>query len=137
MMIEHSSMNMDFNGNEVIMVGSKHSEKLQISVYSATISMKAKAQDITAFGSGTAGPTNLTIDYVSLRVDIGGKQAGIYRGMDKKVKIRISNSRTEGSLFTDLDIPKHSEEMDFKVTGSLTKLDINGHMLEENTRDNP
>jgi hypothetical protein len=128
---------MDFNGNDVIMVGSKHSEKLQISIYSATINMKSKAQDITAFGSGTAGPTNIVIDHVSLRVDLGGRQAGIYRGMDKKVRIRISNSKTEGSIFTDLDIPKHAEEMDFKVTGSLTNLDINGHALVENTRENP
>ena len=137
MMIEHSSINMDFNGNDVIMVGSKHSEKLQISIYSATINMKSKAQDITAFGSGTAGPTNIVIDHVSLRVDLGGRQAGIYRGMDKKVRIRISNSKTEGSIFTDLDIPKHADEMDFKVTGSLTNLDINGHALVENTRENP
>ena len=136
MMIEHSSINMDFNGNEVIMVGSKHSEKLQISIYSATINIKSKAHDITAFGSGTAGPTNITIDYVSLRVDLGGKKAGIYRGMDKKVKIRVSNSKTEGSIFTSLDIPKHADDMDFKVTGSLTNLDINGHQLIENTRDN-
>ena len=137
MMIEHSSINMDFNGNDVIMVGSKHSEKLQISIYSATINIKSKAQDITAFGSGTAGPTNIIIDHVSLRVDLGGRQAGIYRGMDKKVRIRISNSKTEGSIFTDLDSPKHAEEMDFKVTGSLTNLDINGHALVENTRETP
>ena len=57
--------------------------------------------------------------------------------MDKKVRIRISNSKTEGSIFTDLDIPKHADEMDFKVTGSLTNLDINGHALVENTRENP
>ena len=136
MMIEHSSINMDFNGNEVIMVGSKHSEKLQISIYSATINIKSKAHDITVFGSGTAAPTNITIDYVSLRVDLGGKQAGIYRGMDSRVKVRVSNSKTEGSIFTSLEIPKHAGDMDFKVSGSITNLDINGHMLIENTRDN-
>ncbi|MCR4556277.1 MAG: EAL domain-containing protein [Saccharofermentans sp.] len=135
MMIEHSSMKMDFNGNDIIMVGSKHSEKLQISIYSATINMASKAHDITAFGSGTAAPTNITIDHVSLRVDLGGKQAGIYRGMDKKVRIRISNSKTEGSIFTNLDVPRYVEEMDFKVTGSLTKLDINGSIMTENTMD--
>jgi hypothetical protein len=133
MMIEHSSLNMDFNGNEVVMVGSKHSEKLQISIYSATISMKSKAHDITALGSATAAPSSITIDHVSLRVDLGGKTAGIYRGMDKRVKIRVSNSKTEGSIFTGLDIPGHISDMDFKVTGSLTKLDINGNMLVENT----
>ena len=133
MMIEHSSLNMDFNGNEVVMVGSKHSEKLQISIYSATISMKSKAHDITALGSATAAPSSITIDHVSLRVDLGGKTAGIYRGMDKRVRIRVSNSKTEGSIFTGLDIPGHINDMDFKITGSLTKLDINGNMLVENT----
>ncbi len=133
MMIEHSSVKMDFKGTEVVMIGSKHSEKLQLSIYSATVNMISKAHDITVFGSGTAAPSTISLDHVSLRVDIGGKSAGIYRGMDKRVKIRVSNSKTEGSIFTGLDVPKHAGEMDFKVTGSLTKLDINGTMLTENT----
>ncbi|MBR3280055.1 MAG: EAL domain-containing protein [Lachnospiraceae bacterium] len=133
MMIEHSSLKMDFNGNEVVMIGSKHSEKLQVSIYSATINMMSKAHDITAIGSGTAAPSNIAIDHVSLRVDLGGKQAGIYRGMDKRVKVRVSNSKTEGSIFTGLDVPAHANDMDFKVTGSLTKLDINGTVMTDNT----
>ena len=133
MMIEHSSLKMDFNGNEVVMIGSKHSEKLQVSIYSATISMMSKAHDITAIGSGTAAPSNISIDHVSLRVDLGGKQAGIYRGMDKRVKVRVSNSKIEGSIFTGLEIPAHANDMDFKVTGSLTKLDINGTVMNDNT----
>jgi len=133
MMIEHSSVKMDFKGTEVVMIGSKHSEKLQLSIYSATVNMISKAHDITVFGSGTAAPSTISLDHVSLRVDLGGKSAGIYRGMDKRVKIRVSNSKTEGSIFTGLDVPKHADEMDFKVTGSLTKLDINGTMLTENT----
>ena len=134
MMIEHSSVNFDFEGAEVVMMGSKHSEKLKISIYSATITAKSKAHNITVLGSGTAAPTSITIDYVTLRVDLGGKQAGIYRGMDKNVKIRVSNSRTEGTIFTSLDVPKHAGDMDFKVTDSITQLDINGRLLEENTR---
>ena len=135
MMIEHTSIKMDFNGTDIVMIGSKHSEKLQLSIYSATVNMKSKADDITVFGSGTAGPTNITIDFVSIRVDLGGKTAGIYRGMDKNVKIRVSNSKTEGSIFTGLKIPERSKEMDFKVKGSLTKLDINGEMFVENSRN--
>ena len=135
MMIEHTSIKMDFNGTDIIMIGSKHSEKLQLSIYSATVNMKSKADDITVFGSGTAGPTNITIDFVSIRVDLGGKKAGIYRGMDKNVKIRVSNSKTEGTIFTSLKIPEHSKDMDFKVKGSLTKLDINGEMFIENSRN--
>ena len=56
--------------------------------------------------------------------------------MDKRVKIRISNSKTEGSIFTGLDVPAHASDMDFKVTGSLTKLDINGSVMNENTMNN-
>ena len=134
MMIEHSSLNLDFEGAEIVMIGSKHSEKLQISVYSATVIAQSKAHDITVIGSGTAAPSNITIDYVTLRVDLGGKQAGIYRGMDNKVKVRVSNSKVEGVIFTNLDVPKHSDDMDFQVTGSLTKLDINGRLFEHNTR---
>ena len=134
MMIEHSSLNLDFEGAEIVMIGSKHSEKLQISVYSATVIVQSKAHDITVIGSGTAAPSNITIDYVTLRVDLGGKQAGIYRGMDNKVKVRVSNSKVEGVIFTNLDVPKHSGDMDFQVTGSLTKLDINGRLFEHNTR---
>ena len=134
MMIEHSSLNLDFEGAEIVMIGSKHSEKLQISVYSATVIAQSKAHDITVIGSGMAAPSNITIDYVTLRVDLGGKQAGIYRGMDNKVKVRVSNSKVEGVIFTNLDVPKHSDDMDFQVTGSLTKLDINGRLFEHNTR---
>lgn len=134
MMIEHSSLNLDFEGAEIVMIGSKHSEKLQISVYSATVIAQSKAHDITVIGSGMAAPSNITIDYVTLRVDLGGKQAGIYRGMDNKVKVRVSNSKVEGVIFTNLDVPKHSGDMDFQVTGSLTKLDINGRLFEHNTR---
>ena len=135
MMIEHSSVNMDFEGSEIVMLGSKHSEKLQISIYSATVIAQSKAHDITVIGSGTAAPSNIIIDYVSLRVDLGGKQAGIYRGMDDRVKVRVSNSKVEGVIFTNLDVPKHSEDMDFQVTGSITKLDINGHLFELNSRE--
>ena len=135
MMIEHSSVNMDFEGSEIVMIGSKHSEKLQISIYSATVIAQSKAHDITVVGSGTAAPSNIIIDYVTLRVDLGGKQAGIYRGMDDRVKVRVSNSKVEGVIFTSLDVPKHSEDMDFQVTGSITKLDINGRLFELNSRD--
>ena len=134
MMIEHSAVNMDFEGAEVVMIGSKHSEKLRISIYSATVIAQSKAHDITVIGSGTAAPSNIMIDYVTIRVDIGGKQAGIYRGMDDRVRIRVSNCKTEGTIFTSLDIPKHSANMDFQVTGSITKLDVNGRLFEENTR---
>ena len=65
---------------------------------------------------------------------MGGKQAGIYRGMDDRVRVRVSNCRTEGSIFTSLDIPKHSVNMDFLVTGSITKLEVNGRLFEENSR---
>ncbi len=134
MMLEHSSINMDFEGTDVVMIGSKHSEKLQVSIYSATITAKCKAHDVTVFGSGTAAPTTLTIDYITLRVDISGKQAGIYRGMDKRVKVRVSNSDVSGRIFTSLEVPQHASEMDFKVTESLTKLEINGRMMEDNTK---
>ena len=134
MMIEHCSINMDFEGSEVVMIGSRHSEKLRISIYSATIIAQSKAHDITVLGSGTAAPSNIMVDYVTLRVDLGGKQAGIYRGMDSRVKIRVSNSKVEGVIFTSLDVPKHATEMDFQVISSLTKLDINGRLFEDNTR---
>ena len=134
MMIEHCSVNMNFEGSEVVMIGSKHSEKLQVSIYSATVIAQSKAHDITVVGSGTAAPTNITIDYVTLRVDLGGKQAGIYRGMDDRVKVRVSNSKVEGVIFTSIDMPKHAQDMDFKVWGSITKLDINGRLFEDNSR---
>ena len=134
MMIEHSSVNLDFEGAEVVMIGSKHSEKLHISIYSATVIAQSKAHDITVIGSGTAAPSNITIDYVTIRVDIGGKNAGIYRGMDDKVKVRVSNCKTEGTIFTSFDIPNHSSNMDFRVIGSITKLDINGRVFEDNSR---
>ena len=134
MMIEHSSVNLNFEGAEIVMIGSKHSEKLHISIYSATVIAQSKAHDITVIGSGTAASSNITIDYVTIRVDLGGKQAGIYRGMDDKVKVRVSNSKIEGVIFTSLDVPNHSNNMDFQVVGSITKLEINGRLLEINSR---
>ena len=131
MMIEHSSIKMDFSGTDIVMIGSKHSEKLQISIYSATFTGKARANDITVFGSGTAAPTSINIDYVTIRVDLEGRQAGLYRGLDPRVKVRVSNSNTEGTINTLLELPRYASEMDFKVTNSNTTLNINGHMLVE------
>ncbi len=137
MMIEHTSMKFDFNGSEVAMIGSRHSDKLQISIYSATINIKSKSEYVTAFGSCSADPANITIDYISLRVDLSGREAGIYRGKDKNVKIRISNSKTEGSIFTGLNSPTQLSDMDYQSSGSITKLDINGRILQEDTLNNP
>jgi hypothetical protein len=82
-------------------------------------------------GSGSAGPTIINIDYLALKVDIEGKQVGIYRGVDKSVKVRISNTQTSGKINTTLGIPKHAADMDFKVNNSSVELDINGHMMTE------
>ena len=130
-MIEHTSVNMDFFGNDVILVGSKHSDKLQISVFSAAFTARARSNDVTVLGSGSAGPTIINIDYLALKVDIEGKQVGIYRGVDKSVKVRISNTQTSGKINTTLGIPKHAADMDFKVNNSSVELDINGHMMTE------
>ena len=130
-MIEHSSVNMDFLGNEVVLIGSKRSDKLNISIFSAAFTAKARAHDITAVGSGSAGPTIVNIDYLAFHVDLEGKQAGIYRGMDKSVKVRISNSQTTGSIVTSLEVPKYSNEMDFNAAGSTVSLTINGKQMTE------
>ena len=129
-MVEHSSVNMDFIGNEVVLIGSKRSDKLQISIFSAAITFKARAHDITAIGSEAAAPTAINIDYLALRVDLEGKTAGIFRGMDKTVKIRVSNSQTTGSIVTSLDVPNRAQEMDFKASGSSLSVNINGKMWD-------
>ena len=81
-------------------------------------------------GSGTAAPTVISIDYLAFKVDIEGKQSGIYRGVDKNVKVRISNSQTSGSIVTELDVPNYSNDMDFKVHNSTLSLNINGKLIE-------
>ena len=130
-MIEHTSINMDFFGNDVILVGSKHSDKLQISIFSAAFTARARAHDVTVLGSGSAGPTNINIDYLAFKVDLEGKQVGIYRGVDKSVKVRISNSQTSGNIVTSLGIPKHAADMDFNVNNSSVSLNLNGKMMTQ------
>ena len=132
-MIEHASIKMDFSGTDVVMIGSKRSEKLRLSIYSCTVNFSAQVDDVTVFGSSSGNPSNITIDFVSIRTDIGGKTADIFRGHDESVKVRLSNSRVEGSIFTGLKHVNLTKEMDFKVTGALVKLDINGEMYIENT----
>lgn len=133
LMIEHTSMNLDFEGSDVIFIGSKHSENLQIRIYSATIIMRATGSDIVAIGSGSGDPSNITVDYITFRVDIGGKRAYIFKGEDKNVKVRFSNSRLEGSLFTIIDVAKTEQDIDLEIAGCLYKLDINGVMVEKNS----
>ena len=96
MMIEHASIKMDFSGTDVVMIGSKRSEKLRLSIYSCTVNFSAQVDDVTVFGSSSGNPSNITIDFVSIRTDIGGKTADIFRGHDKSVKVRLSNSRVSG-----------------------------------------
>ena len=129
-MVEHSSVNMDFIGNEVVLIGSKRSDKLQISIFSAAITFKARAHDITGIGSESAAPTVINIDYLALRVDLEGKTSGIFRGMDKTVKIRVSNSQTTGNIVTSLAVPERAQEMDFKASGSSLSVNINGKMWD-------
>lgn len=133
MMIEHASIKMEFSGTDIVMIGSKRSEKLRLSIYSCTVNFKAQVDDVTVFGSSSGNPSNITIDFVSIRADIGGRKADIFRGHDESVKVRLSNSRVEGSIFTGLKHVNLTKEMDFKVTGALVKLDINGEMYIENT----
>ncbi len=137
MMIEHVSMKADFNGSKVAIVGSIDSGKLKISVYSATISMKSGCDNVTCFGSLNGRPSNINIDYISLKVDLTGKLPGLYRGNDKSVKIRVANSKIEGSIFANAGVPDYSKLLDYKVAGSLSKLDINGEMVVENTMSIP
>ena len=137
MMIEHVSMKADFNGSKVAIVGSIDSGKLKISVYSATISMKSGCDNVTCFGSLNGRPSNINIDYISLNVDLSGKLPGLYRGNDKSVKIRVANSKIEGSIFANAGVPDYSKLLDYKVAGSLSKLDINGEMVVENTMSIP
>ena len=133
MMIEHSSMNLDFEGSDVVLIGSKHSERLKVSIYSATIIVRANGSDLVTVGSGSGDPTDISIDYITFRVDIGGQRAYIFKGEDKNVKIRFSNSRLEGCLFTVADIAKTEEDIDLEMSGSLYKVDVNGVLVEKNT----
>ena len=128
-MIEHSSVSMDFFGNDVVHIGSKKSDNLQLSIYSAALTAKARAHDITVMGSGTAAPSNICLDYVAVKVDIEGGQTGIYRGVDSTVKVRVSNCRIEGSVVTTLEDPKYSGKMDMNITTSSLFLNLNGKML--------
>lgn len=130
-LLEHTSCMMNFDGDDVVMIGSKHSDKLQLCFYSGSINAIAKAQDITVLGSGTAEASNIVLDHIAMKVDLEGGRAGIYRGMDSKVKIRVSNSKVEGEVSTSLDIPKHAGDMDFQVSNSETKLSINGKPFED------
>ena len=128
-MVEHSSVSMDFFGNDVVHIGSKKSDKLHISIYSAALTAKARAHDIVVLGSGTASPTNIYLDYVAMKIDIEGGQTGIYRGVDSSVKVRVSNCRTEGSVVTTLEDHKYDGEMDMSVTTSSIFLNMNGKMM--------
>ena len=125
-MIEHSSVNIDFLGNDVVLFGSKKSDKLSVRIYSAAFTTKARAHDITVIGSGTAAPTSVSIDYLAFRVDIEGSQAGIFRGVDSTVKVRVSNSRFEGHVVTSLEDPMYKGEMDYSVSATKISLDLNG-----------
>lgn len=130
-MIEHSSVNMDFFGSDVVLVGSKKSDKLNISIFSAAFTMKARAHDITAIGSGTAAPTNINIDYLATKIDIEGSQTDIFRGVDSGVKVRVSNSRTEGSIVTNLEDREYDGVMDYKIWDSTVSINRNGQMISD------
>ena len=130
-MIEHSSVHMDFFGSDVVLIGSKQSDKLNISIFSAAFTVKARAHDITTFGSGTAAPTNINIDYLATRIDIEGTQTCIFRGVDSSVKVRVSNSRTEGSVVTNLEDREYEGVMDYKIWDSTVTLNWNGQVISE------
>ena len=122
---------MDFFGSDVVLVGSKKSDKLNISIFSAAFTMKARAHDITAIGSGTAAPTNINIDYLATKIDIEGSQTDFFRGVDSGVKVRVSNSRTEGSIVTNLEDREYDGVMDYKIWDSTVSINRNGQMISD------
>ena len=130
-MVEHSSIVLDFFGNEVILIGTKNGDDTRISIYSAALTAKARAHDITAVGSGTARATTVNIDYLAFRIDIEGSQADAFRGEDSKVKVTVTNSRFEGNVVTTLEDKKYSGDFDYKITSSKTNLTLNGKAVSE------
>ena len=121
----------DFTNNEIVVLGTRFAPYTGVSVSRGSIIVKMVCSSGAVAGSFTARDSLIRFDYISLAVDLDGKSAAIYRGMDKNVKVDVTNSHIEGNVKTELKVPEGAGKMDFHVVGSTTRLHINGELLRE------
>ncbi|MCR4689316.1 MAG: EAL domain-containing protein [Saccharofermentans sp.] len=121
----------NFTNNEVVCFGTRFAEFTTVTVTRANIIVKMLCSSGAVAGSFVAKDTVIRFNYLAMSVDLSGKSAAIYRGMDKNVSINVTSSHIEGNVKTELKVPEGAKRMDFHVTESSTRLYINGELLRE------
>lgn len=129
--MEDLSFVSEFTGNEAVIFGTRFANYTGVEITRGNVIVSMTCGSGAVAGSLTARDTNIRFDYINLSAELSGKSLAIYRGMDKNVRVDVTNSHIEGNIKTELKVPEGAGKMDFHVTNSTTRLYINGELLRE------
>ena len=127
--VEHISYISSFNGNDVSVMGTLAGGNTNIDLYSANLQSKFNASRGLMFGPLDASPSNINLDYATIRMDCEGIQVSFFRGTDRNSRLAITNSHIDGKIVSGKEVPCVLDDMEFTISKSGAMIDVNGEPL--------
>ena len=127
--VEHISYISSFNGNDVSVMGTLAGGNTNIELYSANLQSKFNASRGLMFGPLDASPSNINLDYATIRMDCEGIQVSFFRGTDRNSRLAITNSHIDGKIVSGKEVPCVLDDMEFTISKSGAMIDVNGEPL--------
>ena len=127
--VEHISYISSFNGNDISVMGTIEGKSTNIDLYSANLQSRFNASRGLMFGPLNAAPSNINLDYATIRMECEGKQVSFFRGTDKTSKLTLTNSHLDGKMVSGMEVPCKLDDMDFTISKTGATVYVNGDPL--------
>lgn len=124
--VEHISYISAFNGNDVSVMGTIEGKSTNINLYSANLQSRFNASRGLMFGPLNAAPSNINLDYATIRMECEGKQVSFFRGTDKTSRLTLTNSHLDGKMVSGMEVPCKLDDMDFTISKTGATVYVNG-----------
>ncbi len=131
--LEHISLTSELNGNDISVIGTLSSARTDINIYSVSLQSRFSASRGLMFGSLSTGPSNIDIDYATVKLECEGKQVSFFRGTDKDSVLKLSNGHYEGRIVSGMEVPLKFDGMDFTHSNVGASVTVNGESLYDGT----
>ena len=132
--IEHIALISDFKGNDVVVFGNiRRAKTTNIDIYSVTLQSKYSATNGIMFGSLDCSPSNIKLEYATIRAECDGRQVSLFRGTDLSSELSISECSIDGKIESREKPPLDLDSMAFKHNKVGVMVDINGEACYRNS----
>ena len=132
--IEHIALISDFKGNDVVVFGNiRRAKSTNIDIYSVTLQSKFSATNGIMFGSLDCSPSNIKLEYATIRAECDGRQVSLFRGTDLSSELSISECSIDGKIESREKPPLDLDSMAFKHNKVGVMVDINGEACYRNS----